>query len=68
MLVAWGAFIMTVVGFAVGFRLGGTTVAGLAAFGLTIVFGFAFVWLFIFMGLVAGARRRRRGCRSWCSR
>src|SRR6516164_11498614 len=53
-LVAWGAFVMTVIGFAVGFRLGGTTLEGLAAFGLTILYGFVFVWLFIAMGLVAG--------------
>ena len=54
-LVAWGALVMTVIGFAVGFRLGGTTLEGLAAFGLTIVYGFAFVWLFITMGLAAGS-------------
>jgi ABC transporter DrrB family efflux protein len=54
-LVAWGAFIMTAVGFAVGFRLGGTALAGVAAFGLTVLFGFAFVWLFITMGLAAGS-------------
>jgi ABC-2 type transport system permease protein len=54
-LVAWGALIMTAVGFAVGFRLGGTVAAGLAAFGLTVLFGFAFVWLFITMGLAAGS-------------
>jgi ABC transporter DrrB family efflux protein len=60
-LVAWGAFIMTVVGFAVGFRLGGTTVAGIEAFGLTVLFGFAFVWLFIFLGLVAGSPQAAQG-------
>jgi ABC-2 type transport system permease protein/oleandomycin transport system permease protein len=54
-LVAWGALIMTAVGFAVGFRLGGTALAGVAAFGLTVLFGFAFVWLFITMGLAAGS-------------
>ncbi|HEY6473609.1 MAG TPA: ABC transporter permease [Acidimicrobiales bacterium] len=60
-LVAWGAFIMTLIGFAVGFRLDGTVLQGLAAFGLTIVFGFAFVWLFIFMGLVAGSPQAAQG-------
>jgi ABC transporter DrrB family efflux protein len=60
-LVAWGAFVMTVIGFAVGFRLGGTTLEGLAAFGLTILFGFAFVWLFIAMGLVAGSPQAAQG-------
>ena len=60
-LVAWGAFVMTVVGFAVGFRLGGTVLQGLAAFGLTILFGFAFVWLFIILGLVAGSPQAAQG-------
>lgn len=60
-LVAWGAFIMTVVGFAVGFRLGGSALQGLAAFGLTVLFGFAFVWLFIFMGLMAGSPQAAQG-------
>ncbi|HEY1652016.1 MAG TPA: ABC transporter permease [Acidimicrobiales bacterium] len=60
-LVAWGAFIMTVVGFGVGFRLGGSVLAGLAAFGLTVLFGFAFVWLFITMGLVAGSPQAAQG-------
>jgi ABC-type multidrug transport system permease subunit len=54
-LVAWGVFVMTVVGFAVGFRIGGTVPQALAAFGLTILFGFAFVWMFIAMGLMAGS-------------
>jgi ABC transporter DrrB family efflux protein len=61
LLVAWGAFIMTVLGFVVGFRLGGTTLQGLAAFGLTLLFGFAFVWLFITLGLVAGSPQAAQG-------
>jgi ABC-2 type transport system permease protein len=54
-LVAWGVFVMTAVGFAVGFRVGGSTADALAALGLTILYGFAFVWMFIFMGLAAGS-------------
>jgi ABC-2 type transport system permease protein len=54
-LVAWGVVVMTVVGFAVGFRIGGSTVDALVAFGLTILYGFAFVWMFICMGLAAGS-------------
>jgi ABC-2 type transport system permease protein len=61
LLVAWGAFIMTVLGFAVGFRLGGTMLQGLVAFGLTLLFGFAFVWLFITLGLVAGSPQAAQG-------
>ncbi len=54
-LVAWGVIVMTAVGFAVGFRIGGSVADALAAFGLTILYGFAFVWMFIFMGLAAGS-------------
>jgi ABC-2 type transport system permease protein len=54
-LVAWGVVVMTVAGFAVGFRVTGTTVDAVAALGLTILYGFAFVWLFIAMGLAAGS-------------
>ena len=54
-LVAWGVIVMTAVGFAVGFRIGGSVGDALAAFGLTILYGFAFVWMFIFMGLAAGS-------------
>jgi ABC-2 type transport system permease protein len=60
-LVAWGALVMTLIGFAVGFRLGGSALDGLAAFGLTVLYGFAFVWLFIAMGLVAGSPQAAQG-------
>ena len=49
------------IAFAVGFRLHGGVVAGLAAFGLVIVFGFAFEWLFITMGLFAGNGQAAQG-------
>ena len=67
-LVAWGVVVMTAVGFAVGFRLGGSVGDALAALGLTILYGFAFVWLFIFLGLAAGSPQAAQGSRSWCSR
>jgi ABC-2 type transport system permease protein len=54
-LVTWGVIVMTAVGFAVGFRLHGSAAAALAAFGLTLLYGFAFLWLFIAMGLFAGS-------------
>jgi ABC transporter DrrB family efflux protein len=54
-LVAWGVLVMTVVGFLVGFRLGGGVGDGIAALALTILFGFAFVWVFITLGLMAGS-------------
>jgi ABC-2 type transport system permease protein len=53
---------MTVaIAFAVGFRLHGSALDGLAAFGLVIVFGFAFEWLFVTMGLLAGNAQAAQG-------
>lgn len=60
-LVIWGVAVMTAVGFAVGFRLGGDAGAGLAALGLTILYGFAFVWVFITLGLMAGSPQAAQG-------
>ena len=53
-LVAWGVLVMTAAGFAVGFRIDGSIVRGVAAFGLTVLYGFAFVWLFIAHGALCG--------------
>ena len=41
------------IGFAVGFRLHGSVLDGVAALALCILFGFAFCWLFMTMGLFA---------------
>ena len=60
-LVAWGVLVMTVVGFGVGFRTGGSALAALAALALTVLYGIAFVWMFIFMGLVAGSPQAAQG-------
>jgi len=60
-LVAWGVVVMTAVGFAVGFRTGGSATDAVAAFGLTILYGFAFVWMFIAMGLAAGSPQAAQG-------
>jgi ABC transporter DrrB family efflux protein len=49
------------IAFAVGFRLHGSLTDGLAAFGLVIAFGFAFEWLFIAMGLLAGGGQAAQG-------
>jgi ABC-2 type transport system permease protein len=49
------------IAFAVGFRLHGSAIDGLAAFGLVIAFGFAFEWLFITMGLFAGNAQAAQG-------
>jgi ABC transporter DrrB family efflux protein len=49
------------IAFAVGFRLHGTALDGLAAFGLVVLFGFAFEWLFVTMGLFAGNTQAAQG-------
>lgn len=58
---AWGLLVATGVGFAVGFRIHGSVADALAAFGLCVVFGFAFEWLFITLGLIAGTPQAAQG-------
>ena len=56
------ASIVTVaIAFAVGFRLHGSVANGLAAFGLVVVFGFAFEWVFVALGLFAGNGQAAQG-------
>jgi ABC-2 type transport system permease protein len=58
---SWGLIITALIGFAVGFRLHASVPAGLAALGLCVVFGFAFEWLFIMLGLMAGTPQAAQG-------
>jgi ABC transporter DrrB family efflux protein len=60
-LLVWSLAITTAVGFAVGFRLHGSLADALVAFGLLLVFGFAFEWMFITLGLVAGTPQAAQG-------
>jgi ABC transporter DrrB family efflux protein len=60
-LVAWGVVTMTAAGFAVGYRPAGSTIQAIAALGLTVLYGFAFVWMFIAMGLFAGSPQAAQG-------
>jgi ABC-2 type transport system permease protein len=57
----WGLVITAIIGFAVGFRIHGPVIDSLAAFGLCVVFGFAFEWLFIMLGLMAGTPQAAQG-------
>jgi ABC-2 type transport system permease protein len=57
----WGLAITAAIGFAVGFRIHGPAINALAAFGLCVVFGFAFEWLFIMLGLIAGTPQAAQG-------
>ncbi|HEX2412918.1 MAG TPA: ABC transporter permease [Solirubrobacteraceae bacterium] len=58
---AWSTAVTAAIAFAVGFRLQGSALDGLAAFGLVVAFGFAFEWLFITLGLVAGNAQAAQG-------
>ena len=53
--------ITAAISFAVGFRLHGSPAGALAAFGLLLVFGFAFEWMFITLGLVARTPQAAQG-------
>lgn len=60
-LVAWGLLITVGLGFATGFRIHGSLLEAVAAFGLCLVYGAAFTWPFIYMGLVAGSAQAAQG-------
>jgi ABC-2 type transport system permease protein len=57
----WGLAITTAIGFAVGFRIHGSVLDAVAAFGLLILLGFAFEWLFITLGMFAGSAQAAQG-------
>jgi ABC transporter DrrB family efflux protein len=58
---AWSLAVTVAIGFAVGFRLHTDVWSGLAAFGLCVVFAFAFEWMFICLGLFAGNAQGAQG-------
>jgi ABC-2 type transport system permease protein len=58
---AWSTAFTAAIAYLVGFRLHGSAADGLAAFGLVIVFGFAFEWVFITLGLFAGNAQAAQG-------
>jgi ABC transporter DrrB family efflux protein len=60
-ILALASAVTVAIAFAVGFRLHGSVMAGLAAFGLVVLFGFAFEWLFVTMGLFAGNAQAAQG-------
>jgi ABC transporter DrrB family efflux protein len=60
-LVTWGLAVGVALGFAVGFRLHGSVAGGLAALGLCVLFSFAFEWVFITIGLIAGSAQAAQG-------
>jgi ABC transporter DrrB family efflux protein len=60
-LVMWSLAVSTGIAFAVGFRLHADLASAAAAFGLCVVFGFAFEWAFVALGLVAGNAQAAQG-------
>jgi ABC-2 type transport system permease protein len=58
---AWSTAFTAAIAYLVGFRLHGSAADGLAALGLVIVFGFAFEWVFITLGLFAGNAQAAQG-------
>jgi ABC-2 type transport system permease protein len=60
-MLAWNLAITVAIGFAVGFRLHGSVAAGLTALGLCVLFGFAFIWVFVTIGLLAGNAQGAQG-------
>jgi ABC-2 type transport system permease protein len=57
----WGLTIMTIIGFLIGFRLGGSVANGILAFLLIVLFSFAFEWVFITLGMYAGNAQAAQG-------
>jgi ABC-2 type transport system permease protein len=60
-MLAWSLTVTVALGFAVGFRLHDSLAAGLAALALSLLFGFAFTWVFITIGLIAGNTQAAQG-------
>lgn len=60
-ILIWTLLISVGVSFAIGFRLHGTLLQGLAAFGLSVLFGYVFEWLFIALGQFAGSAQAAQG-------
>lgn len=60
-LVAWGILTTAVLGFLLGFRAHGSFGSVLLGFGLLLVAGYAFSWVFITMGLLSGNAQAAQG-------
>ncbi len=58
---AIGLTVTTLVGFAVGFRSSASILSLLTAIGLCLVASFAFTWLFVWLGILAGTPQGAQG-------
>ncbi|MGH9081207.1 MAG: ABC transporter permease [Acidimicrobiales bacterium] len=60
-MLTWSLSITTLFGVLVGFRVQGGVAAAAAAFGLCVLYGSAFCWFFIGLGLLAGSPQAAQG-------
>jgi ABC transporter DrrB family efflux protein len=60
-LLAWSTLVTSGIGFAVGFRLHAGIGKAILAYLLLLLFGFAFEWLFVLIGLLAGTAQAAQG-------
>ncbi len=60
-VLTWNLAFTVALGLAVGFRVHGSLAGGLAAFALCVLFGFAFTWMFVVIGLVSGNAQAAQG-------
>jgi ABC-2 type transport system permease protein len=60
-ILTWCLGFTVAIGYAVGFRLHGSVLNGVAAFGLVVAFGYVFEWLFIGIGLLARTAQGAQG-------
>lgn len=60
-VVAFGVVVTIALGFAAGFRIHGSVAQALAACALSVLCGFAFLWMFVTIGLVAGNAQSAQG-------
>jgi ABC-2 type transport system permease protein len=61
LVVAWSSAVSVAMGFAVGFRVHGSLADATVAFGLCVVCGSAFLWVFVYMGLVSRTAQGAQG-------
>ena len=60
-VMTWSLAITAAIGFAVGFRIHGPVQDAVLALGLCVLFGFAFEWLFLYLGQIAGTAQAAQG-------
>lgn len=60
-LTAWGFLITGLLGFAIGFRTHSSITNVILAFALMLIAGYAFTWVFIFIGLISGNAQAAQG-------